>query len=347
MAVPTAVLAPVVQRGGSPGRPGAGVLCSSRVVAWRSISKVIVLAKAVYNVGIITLASEWPSICLKVKGMPATVWKGYLTFGLVSFPIRLFAAARPEPVHFHLLHKKDLSRVKEVMFCAAEDKPLERSELVKGYEYEKNRYVVVEPEELEKIAPPTATVMEILQFVEMKEIDPIFLEKSYYVAPEEKVSRPYSLLLRAMKDTQYDAVAKVAMHGREHIVILRPGEKGIVLHTMYFVDELHKSNEVPVPTAAKFDKKEIDLARKLIETLAGPFKPEQFHDEYKRNVEELVEKKRKGWKVTPIRQPKTAPVIDLMQALQQSLSRTGSGKSASHSRAAAKKGSRKRTAAVA
>ena len=134
--------------------------------------------------------------------MPATVWKGYLTFGLVSFPIRLFAAARPQPVHFHMLHEKDLSRVKEVMYCAAEDKPLDRSEIVKGFEYEKNRYVVIEPEELEKIAPRTATVMEILQFVRMSEIDPIFFETSYYVAPEEAVSRPYSLLLEAIEGDQ-------------------------------------------------------------------------------------------------------------------------------------------------
>ena len=163
--------------------------------------------------------------------MPATVWKGYLTFGLVSFPIRLAAAARPEPVHFHLLHKKDLSRVREVMYCAAEDKPLERSEIVKGYEYDKDRYVVVEPEELEKIAPTTASVMEILQFTRIDEVDPIFLEKSYYVAPEEAVSRPYALLLQAMKETKYDAIAKVAMHGREHIVILRPrGERNHIAH---------------------------------------------------------------------------------------------------------------------
>ncbi len=262
--------------------------------------------------------------------MPATVWKGYLTFGLVSFPIRLFAAARPQPIHFHLLHKKDLSRIKEVMFCAKEDKPLDRSEIVKGYEYEKNRYVVVEPEELEKMAPPTATVMEILQFVRMSEVDPVFLETSYYVAPEQAVSRPYSLLLEAMKETEYDALAKVSMHGREHIVILRPAQHGIVLHTMYFVDELHKANEVTVPAAGKFDKKEIDLAKKLIETLASPFKPERYHDEYKQNVEELIQKKRKGQKVTPIRQPKAAPVMDLMQALQQSLSRTSAAeKSAS------------------
>ncbi len=278
--------------------------------------------------------------------MPATVWKGYLSFGLVSFPIRLFAAARAETVHFHLLHKKDLSRVKEVMFCAAEDKPLERSEIVKGYEYEKNQYVVVEPEDLEKVAPPTATVMEILQFVRMSEIDPIFLETSYYVAPEEAVSRPYSLLREAMKETQYDAVAKVSMHGREHIVILRPSEEGIVLHTMYFVDELHKANEVTVPAPAKFDKKEVELAKKLIETLASPFKPGEYRDEYKHNVEELIEKKRKGRKVTPIRQPKASPVVDLMQALQASLSRTGAGKATTPSKAA-KKTARKRTARVA
>jgi DNA end-binding protein Ku len=278
--------------------------------------------------------------------MAATVWKGYLSFGLVSFPIRLFAAARPETVHFHLLHKKDLSRVKEVMYCAAEDKPLDRSEIVKGFEYGKNRYVVVEPEDLEKIAPRTATVMEILQFVRMEEIDPIFLEKSYYVTPEEAVSKPYSLLLAAMRETKYDALAKVAMHGREHIVILRPAEHGIVLHTMYFVDELHKANEGGTAKTAKFEKKEIELAKKLIETLAGTFRPEEYHDQYRENVEELIEKKRKGEKVTPIKQPQKAPVIDLMEALQRSLSKTGKGRGAG-SKAAAKKMARKHTAHVA
>lgn len=282
------------------------------------------------------------------RSMPATVWKGYLTFGLVSFPIRLFAAARPEPVHFHLLHKKDLSRVKEVMYCATEDKPLERSEIVKGYEYEKNRYVVIDPEELQSVAPPTANAMEILQFVKMDEIDPIFFEKSYYVGPEESVSRPYSLLLEAMKETKYDALAKVAMHGREHIVILRPSEKSIVLHTMYFVDELHKSNEVPAPKQAKFEKKELDLAKKLIDTLAGRFEPEQYHDEYKQNIEKLIESKRKGQKVTPIRQPRKAPVIDLMQALQQSLAKTAGSRTSTQTAAKAKKtATKKRSAKVA
>ncbi len=272
--------------------------------------------------------------------MPATVWKGYLSFGLVSFPIRLSSAARPETVHFHMLHKKDLSRVKEVWYCASEDRPLEKSEIVKGFEYAKNQYVVIEPDELEKVAPPTARNMEILEFVRMDDVDPIFLEKSYYVAPEEAVSRPYVLLLEAMRQTRYDALAKVAMHGREHIVILRPTDTGIVLHTMYFVDELHKEKESSVDKPDEFNKKELDMAKKLIESLAGSFEPEKYHDEYKGNVEHLIEQKRNGQKVTPISQPKSAPVMDLMQALQKSLEASGRAKPT----AAAQKASAAKTA---
>lgn len=267
-----------------------------------------------------------------------------MTFGLVSFPIRLFAAARAEPVRFHMLHRKDLSRVREVFFCAAEDKPIERSDMVKGYEYEKNEFVVVELEDLKKVAPPTTNVMEIIQFVRMEEIDPIFLEASYYVAPEEAARRPYQLLMKGMTETKYGALAKVTMHGREHVVILRPRERGLVLHTMFFVDELHSQNEAKIPASAKFDKREIALATKLIETLAGPFHPEQFHDEYKQNVEDLIEKKRKGQKVTPIRKPKAAPVIDLMEALEKSLAKNAA---APGQKTAARKSPRKRSAKVA
>ena len=152
--------------------------------------------------------------------MPATVWKGYLSFGLVSFPIRLFTAARAETVHFHMLHKKDNSRLKEVWFCIAENKPVERSEIVKGYEYSKGKYVVVEDEDLKKVAPSTATTMDILQFVKADEVDPLYFEKSYYVAPEAAGAKPYRLLQKAMSDSGYDAIAKVAMHGREHIVVI-------------------------------------------------------------------------------------------------------------------------------
>jgi DNA end-binding protein Ku len=263
--------------------------------------------------------------------MPATVWKGYLSFGLVSFPVRLFSAARAETVHFHMLHKKDLSRVKEVWYCAQEDKPIERSEIVKGYETSKSEYVVVDDEELKKIAPPTASTMEILQFVKNNDVDPIFFESSYYIAPEEKISKPYALFLAVLTQTKYDAIAKIAMHNREHVVIIRPAEGGLVLHTMYYSDELHKANKAEAPKT-KFTAKELELAKSLVSQLTAPFKPAEFHDTYRENVERLIEQKQKGQKITTVKQPRKAPVIDLMEALKRSLKATAPTESATDSK---------------
>jgi DNA end-binding protein Ku len=259
--------------------------------------------------------------------MPATVWKGYISFGLVSFPVRLFSAARAETVHFHMLHKTDLSRVKEVWYCAEENKPIERSEIVKGYDTDDGDYVVVEDEELKKIAPPTASTMDILQFVGSDEVDPIFFESSYYVSPEEKTAKPYSLFLAALTKTKQDAIAKIAMHNREHIVLIRPSEDGLLLHTLYYPNELHKANKSEAPKAS-YSAKELELATSLIGRLAAPFKPAQFHDTYRENVEQLIEKKSKGQKITPVRQPRKAPVVDLMEALQRSLKSAGAAKPA-------------------
>ena len=164
--------------------------------------------------------------------MPATVWKGFLSFGLVSFPVRLFSAARADHIHFHMLHRKDLSRIKEVWFCAEENKPVDRSDIVKGYETSKGEYVVVEDEELKKIAPATASTMEILQFVREKEVDPIYFETSYYMAPDETVSKPYKLLYHALTESEYSAIAKVTMHGREHTVLIRTAPTGLLAHTL-------------------------------------------------------------------------------------------------------------------
>ena len=137
--------------------------------------------------------------------MASSVWKGHLTFGLVSFPVRLFSAARSETISFNLLHKEDHSRIKQVTFCQAEDKPIPRSELVKGYEYEKDHYVVIDDEDIKKVAPKTARVMEILEFVKADQVDPIYLESSYYVAPDEGGEKPYALLFQALRESQYYA----------------------------------------------------------------------------------------------------------------------------------------------
>ena len=175
--------------------------------------------------------------------MATSIWKGHLTFGLVSFPVRLFTAARSESISFNQLHKEDNSRIKQVIYCQAEDKPIPRDEIVKGYEYEKGKYVVIEDEDIKKVAPKTAKVMEIQEFVKADDVDPVFLESSYYMAPDEGGEKPYALLFEALKQTKYFGVAKVAMHNREHVVILRPGERGMVLHTMYYADEVRRSEE--------------------------------------------------------------------------------------------------------
>jgi DNA end-binding protein Ku len=250
--------------------------------------------------------------------MAATVWKGFISFGLVSFPVRLFSAARAEAVHFHMLHKKDQSRVKEVWYCVEEDKPIQRSEIEKGYEVSKGKYVLVEDQELKKIAPATATTMEVLQFVASDAVDPIYFQSSYYVAAEEKTAKPYSLFVAALADTKQDAIAKIAMHNREHVVLIRPSEDGLVLHTLYYPDELHRTNRKEAPKA-KYTAKELELAKSLVKSLTAPFKPNQFKDEYRQNVERLIEQKRKGQKVTEVKQPRKAPVVDLMEALKRSL----------------------------
>jgi DNA end-binding protein Ku len=255
--------------------------------------------------------------------MAAVVWKGYVSFGLVSFPVRLYAAGRADPVHFHMLHKKDLSRVKEVWYCAAEDKPIQRSDMVKGYETAKDEYVVVEDDELDSIAPETASTMDIIQFVRESEVDPVYFETSYYVAPGDNMTKPYALFLKALKESGHDAIAKLTMHGREHIVLIRSGsasdEGGLLLHTLFYPNELHEANRQNITAKVAASKKEVDLATQLIEQLAGPFKPEQFHDTYRENVEKLIERKQKGEHVAKQPKKKPAPVIDLMEALKKSL----------------------------
>src|ERR1043166_4512232 len=250
--------------------------------------------------------------------MASSVWRGHLTFGLVSFPVRLFSAARSETVSFNLLHKDDHSRIRQVTYCQKEDKLVARTDLVKGYEYEKDRYVVIEDEDIRKVAPKTAKVMEILEFVKADQVDPIYLESSYYVAPDEGGEKPYALLFQALRESEYYAVAKVAMHNREHIIILRPGAKGILSHTMYFQDEIRQVEEFRTDTSLVKDK-ELDMAKMLISSLEADFEPQKYHDEYRENLQKMIEAKIEGKKVVAAPTEHVAPVIDIMEALKRSL----------------------------
>ena len=250
--------------------------------------------------------------------MAASVWKGHLIFGMVSFPIRLFSAARSETISFNLLHKDDHSRIRQVTYCALEDKPIPRTETVKGYEYEKDHYVVIDDEDIKKVAPRTAKVMEILEFVKADQVDPIYLESSYYVAPDEGGEKAYALLFTALKDSGYYGVAKVAMHNREHIIVLRPGAKGILSHTMYFQDEIRQVEEFRTDTSL-VKEKELAMAKMLISSLEENFEPQKYHDSYRDNLKKMIEDKIEGRKVVETPSEHIAPVIDIMEALKKSL----------------------------
>src|SRR5947209_16622841 len=244
--------------------------------------------------------------------MATSIWKGHLTFGLVSFPVRLFTAARSESISFNQLHKEDGSRIKQVIFCQSEDKPIPRTEIVKGYEYEKGKYVVVDDEDIKKVAPKTARVMEIQEFVKGDDVDPVFLESSYYMAPDEGGEKPYALLFETLKQTSYYGIAKVAMHNREHVVVLRPGDKGMVLHTMYYADEVRRTEEFRTD-ASNLKEKELALAKMLVESLAGEFEPQKYHDTYRENLRQMIQSKIEGHKVVATPETHIAPVIDIME----------------------------------
>ncbi len=251
--------------------------------------------------------------------MASTVWKGHLTFGLVSLPVKLFSAARSETVSFNQLHAADHSRVKQVLYCQHEDKPVPRNELVKGYEYEKDKYVVIADDDLKKAMPATAKTMEILEFVKSSEVDAVYYESSYYMAPDDAGEKPYALLFEALKRSGFVGIAKLTMHNREHIVILRPGKQGMLLHTMYYEDEVRKVEEFRTDTSL-VKENELKLAMTLIESLEAGFEPEKYKDSYRENVMAMIDAKVKGKEVVATPQAEhLAPVIDIMEALKASL----------------------------
>ncbi len=251
--------------------------------------------------------------------MAASVWSGYLTFGLISLPVRLYSGARSSSISFNMLHREDLQRVKQQLVCSADGQVIDRSDTVKGYEFRKGEYIVIEPEEIKKIEPRTAKTMEILEFVKTDDVDPVFFESSYYMIPEEAGRRPYALLTKALEQSKYVAIAKLTMHNREYTVFLRPHEGGMMLHTMYYSEEVRKVEGFGAPDVELKDA-EVKIAHQLIEALAADWDPDKYHDEFQENLKQLIEAKLEGGTVAEVEKPKKlAPVVDLMSALKQSL----------------------------
>src|ERR1700731_3090855 len=254
--------------------------------------------------------------------MAASVWSGYLTFGLISVPVKLFSGARSSGISFNMLHRDDLSRLKQQYVCLADGKGVERSDIVKGYEYRKDEYVVIEPEEIKKIEPKTAKTMEILEFVKSSEVDPVYFESSFYMVPDEAGRRPYALLTKALEESEYVAIAKLTMHNREYTVFLRPHKGGMMLHTMYYKEEVREVEGFGAPEVELKDA-EVKVAHQLIEALAADWDPEKYHDDFQENLKKLIEAKLEGGEIQAVEKPKKlAPVVDLMAALKESLAQT-------------------------
>jgi DNA end-binding protein Ku len=272
--------------------------------------------------------------------MAASVWKGSISFGLVSVPIKLFAAARYSHISFHEVHRECGHRVQQQLYCPYDKRVVSRDEIVMGYEVDEDKLVIVDREELKKLQPASSSTMEILQFVKLSDVDPIYFETSYFSVPEEAGRRGYTLLQNTMEDMEVAALAQVTMHQRERTVILRPYRNGLTLHTLYYPNEIREVPGYGKNTATNLKKPELTLAEQFAKGLIAPFHPEKFHDEYQERVKKLIESKEKGTAAPkPDKNPRLAPVVDLMTALKQSIANKGgqtknrNAESARHSRA--------------
>lgn len=296
--------------------------------------------------------------------MASTVWRGYVTFALISIPVRLYRAARAEKVTFRRLHRDEpsqnperisrtqidslpgqrsesrlklvsgrtpsdgeaasssapvLTPVRQASIRKESDEIVPAESVVKGYEYEKNSFIEIDPEELKNAAAQTSSEITILEFVKLADIDPVYFETSYYISPEAAGEKAYALLYRSMQETGLVAIAQFAMHNREHIVVLRPGKKGMLAHTMFYATEVRSSDEHRADTSAVTDK-ELDLARTLVDSLAGPFEPEKYRDTYRERLEALVAAKVQGQAASQVETPiANGRVVDLSGALRKSL----------------------------
>jgi DNA end-binding protein Ku len=249
----------------------------------------------------------------------ATAWKGYISFGLVSIPVRLYPAARKQATRLHQIHRKCHTRIRQPLFCPTCDRIVDRSEVIKGYESEKDQYVLLEEEEIRNIAPPSERTMNIQEFVKLSEVDPIYFHDSYLAVPEEAGRKAYELLLKTLEDSGRAAIAKVSMHRREYLLIMRPRENGLTLHTMYYAAEIRSVSEYGKPDHVQLKAQELRLAKQLVDELSAHFQPKKYHDEYQERLRALIESKQNGETITAARRPKPAPVVDMMQALKKSL----------------------------
>ena len=258
-----------------------------------------------------------------------SIWRGAINFGMVTIPIKLYTATEQKDVRFHLVHKKDGARIVEKRFCSEEDKEVSWDEIGKGYEVSKGEYVVMDKEEVADAGGPqdSARTIDIGDFVEIDEIDPIYFERSYFLEPTDVGVKPFNLLRRALEETERVAVARVTIRSKERLATLRVYDSTMVLETMYWPDEIRSVDQLELPSgkAATPAPREVEMARTLIDSLASHFNPDQYKDEFRGALLELIGRKMKGERRSAKRRKPEPKVVDLMEALQASLASTKSG----------------------
>jgi DNA end-binding protein Ku len=273
--------------------------------------------------------------------MPRTMWKGAISFGLVSIPIRVFPATEEKGLSFNQLHAEDHGRIKYQRVCAKCGEVVAYEHIVKGYEYEKDRYVVLTDEELDSVPVESSRAIDILQFVDAEEIDPLYYKKSYYLVPEETGVKAYRLLREAMSEDGRVGIAKVSFRDKEHLSALRFAGEVLVLETMYWPDEIRASDFEELDKDAKLRPQEIQMARTLIDNLTEDWNPDQYQDEYRNALLEMVDKKVAGEEIEFVEAPEPTKVVDLMEALKASVE--AAKKPAAPAKSSAKKSTAKKS----
>ena len=278
--------------------------------------------------------------------MPSTIWSGTIGFGLVSVPVKVVSATKSQDVRFNQLEEGTGSRIRyrRVSEASGDEVPNER--IVKGYQVSPGQYVVVEDEEMQSLAPKASRTIEIEDFVDLDQIDPIFFENPYYLVPDKAAAKPYQLLVEAMTQLGKVAVGRIVMRGKEHLVAIRPLDGVLCVEMMRYADEVIPPMEIEGLPEGDVEptQKELDMARQLIEALSGDFEPEKYHDQYREQLLELIEKKAAGEEIVAeplVEEP--AKVVDLMAALEASLARAGKGGEQAAARPARKAATKKPT----
>lgn len=274
---------------------------------------------------------------------PRSMWKGAISFGLVTIPVAVFPATEEKSLKFNQLHDADMGRIRYKRVCSVDGEEVDFEHIVKGYEVEKDRYVVITDEDLDAVPVESSRAIDIQQFVDLEEIDPILFKKSYFLVPDETGAKAYALLRKALSDESKVGIAKVSFRDKEHLAALRFKDRVFVLETMFWPDEIRAAEFDTVDADEKVRDNEVDMAKALIQNLTEPWNPEAYTDEYREALLEIVERKVAG---EPIEAPAEAPparVVDLMDALKASVA---AAKKKTPSAGGAKRSAAKKTAST-